>query len=162
MDHLIKPDVGLIFWTLVNFALLVFLLGKFGWRPAVLALEMREHKIREDIKAAQQAREAAERVKAEIDARLKHLDEQALSATARAVALGEKEKAAILEAARRQAEEISASAKRSLEAERDRLVAELRGEVAGVSIAAAERILAREVDKTSGARAVEDFLRGVK
>ncbi|MFA5160632.1 MAG: F0F1 ATP synthase subunit B [Elusimicrobiales bacterium] len=162
MEHLIKPDAGLIFWTLVNFALLVYLLGKFGWRPAVRALEMREHKIREDVQAAQQARLAAESAKAEVEARLRKIETEAQSAIARAAALGEKEKAALLEAARKQAEGIAASARRSLEAEKDRLVAELRGEVAGLSIAAAERILAKEVDKASGERAVEEFLSKVK
>jgi len=162
MEHLMKPDVGLIFWTLVNFTLLVYLLGKFGWRPAVKALEDREARIRDDVKAAQDARDAAEKLKADLAQHMRKLEEGTQAAIARAAALGEQEKAAILESARKQAEELSASAKHALEAERDRLVGELRREVAGISIAAAERIIGKEIDKVSGNQAVDNFLREVE
>ena len=49
MEELLKPDLGLIFWTIVNFTLLAFLLAKFAWKPIITAIEAREKKIADDI-----------------------------------------------------------------------------------------------------------------
>jgi F-type H+-transporting ATPase subunit b len=162
MEKLIQPDFGLIFWTLLNFALLVLLLGKFGWKPVLRALQDRENRIKADVKAAQEAREATEKMKAELDAQLKSLAERTQSALAQAAALGEKEKNSIVAEAQRQAQEVADASRRAMEAERAKLIAELRSEVAGLSIAAAEKLLAREIDRNAGKTAVEQFLRDIE
>jgi len=162
MENLIKPDFGLVFWTVLNFALLVLVLGKFGWKPVLKALEERENRIRADAEAAREARAASEHARAELDERLARLAQETEAAMAKAAAAGAKEKEDLLNAAKKQAEEIAAASKRDLEAQRDRLIDELRAEVAGLSIAAAERIIGREVDKKSAKESVDGFLREVQ
>lgn len=39
---LISPDLGLIIWQLIGFAILFFLLAKFAWKPILSALEERD------------------------------------------------------------------------------------------------------------------------
>ena len=48
MDKLLQPDIGLMFWTALNFLILAFLLAKFAWKPLMKALDDRERKIKED------------------------------------------------------------------------------------------------------------------
>ncbi len=161
MENLIKPDFGLIFWTLLNFALLVLLLGKFGWKPVLRALEERENRIHADVKAAQEARDASEKLKAGLDEQLKALSERTQAAIQQAAALGEKEKNAIVAEAQRQAQAVADASKRAMETEREKLFSELRRDVAGLSIAAAEKLLNREIDRTAGKTAVDQFLREI-
>ena len=52
MDKLLNPDIGLMIWTIVTFAAVLFVLGRFAWKPLLEALEAREGGIRADIKAA--------------------------------------------------------------------------------------------------------------
>ena len=48
MDKLLQPDIGLMFWTALNFLILAFLLAKFAWKPVMKALDDRERKIKEE------------------------------------------------------------------------------------------------------------------
>ena len=57
---LIKPEIGLIFWTGVSFLLLMVLLRKFAWKPILGAVEARDEKINEALNAAEQARKDLE------------------------------------------------------------------------------------------------------
>ena len=61
MEKLLQPDLGLIFWTIVNFTLLAFLLAKFAWKPIINAIEEREKKVADNIAAAQNAKEEAKK-----------------------------------------------------------------------------------------------------
>lgn len=91
-------DVGTALWTLVIFALVVLVLGKYAWGPLLSGLQARERFIREALESARRDREAAE-------ARLKEYEQKL--ATAR------DEATAVLDEARRDAEAL----KRTLEAD---------------------------------------------
>src|SRR5690606_19293763 len=56
MDLLI-PSVGLIFWKLIGFLLLLFVLTKFAWRPILDSLKLREDSIEEALRSAELAKE---------------------------------------------------------------------------------------------------------
>ena len=88
---LITPKFGVIIWTLVTFLILLYVLGRFAWRPLLGAIEERERSIRENLDHA-----ALERVEAE-----KLLEEhKALVAQAR------RERAEALAAGQRDAERL--------------------------------------------------------
>ena len=53
---LVTPDVGLLFWTFISFAVLFFLLKKFAWKPIVGTVNNREQSIREALDAAEKAK----------------------------------------------------------------------------------------------------------
>ena len=42
---LVMPDFGLLFWMVLSFSLLIWLLGKFAWKPILTALSAREDSI---------------------------------------------------------------------------------------------------------------------
>ena len=147
MENLIKPDFGLVFWTMLNFALLVFVLGKFAWRPVIKSLEERENRLKAEREAAEAARFAAEKIRSELDSRLKQITAEAKTALAHAVSAGEKEKKAIIETAHAQSAALIAEAKKELGAEKNRLLSELRQNVSDLSLLAAERLVKKQMDK---------------
>ena len=54
------PKFGTIFWTVVTFGALLFVLGRFAWRPLLNALSERETSIQESIERARKDRQEAE------------------------------------------------------------------------------------------------------
>lgn len=54
---LVTPHIGLIFWMTISFALVVFILGKYAWKPVMKGLKERENSIEDALKAAEKARE---------------------------------------------------------------------------------------------------------
>ena len=55
--ELVKPAFGLIFWMFVSFALILFLLKKFAWKPILEMLDEREKTISDALNSAQKAKE---------------------------------------------------------------------------------------------------------
>src|SRR2546428_280740 len=59
-SSLVIPETGTILWTIITFAILAFLLGKFAWKPLLITLQERERTIREALDQAQKLRAEAE------------------------------------------------------------------------------------------------------
>ena len=55
--ELVKPEIGLIFWTTISFLILLFILRKYAWKPILGAVNERENKIEKAILQAEAARE---------------------------------------------------------------------------------------------------------
>ena len=65
LNALLTPDIGLMFWVLIIFGLLLLILWKFAWGPIVKALQSREESIEKAINEAKTARLEVENLKAE-------------------------------------------------------------------------------------------------
>ncbi|MGE3825109.1 MAG: F0F1 ATP synthase subunit B, partial [Bacteroidia bacterium] len=55
--ELVKPAFGLIIWMFVSFALILFLLKKFSWKPILEMLDELEKTISDALNSAQKAKE---------------------------------------------------------------------------------------------------------
>ena len=55
--ELITPDIGLIFWMTLSFAMVMAILKKFAWKPILQGLKDREDSIKESLSTAEKARE---------------------------------------------------------------------------------------------------------
>ena len=53
---LVTPGIGLIFWQLLTFLVVLFLLSKFAWKPIMNSLREREHSIESALGQAEKAR----------------------------------------------------------------------------------------------------------
>src|ERR1700712_1871830 len=104
---LIKPEVGLIFWTALCFAILLFILGKFAWKPILAAVKEREDSIESALSKAAALKEEMSRLTNENEALLKQ---------ARA------ERDAILSEARKVKEQMIADAKETANIEGSRMI----------------------------------------
>ncbi len=108
----LKWDLGL--WALVVFLLLLFVLGRFAWKPMLEGLQKREETIRGSVEEAKRTREEMEQMreqfKAEMDAAYAKIP-QLMDAARRD--------------AERMAEEMRAKAVAEIQAERQRLRHEL-------------------------------------
>src|SRR6185436_13934237 len=62
---LVTPDIGLLFWMLVSFGIVLFLLKKYAWKPILSSLKEREESIAEALNTAKKAKEEMTALKAD-------------------------------------------------------------------------------------------------
>lgn len=158
---LVTPEFGMIFWTLVTFVVLVFLLGRFAWKPLLALLDEREKQVREALDAARNAR-------AEADETLKKNQEFLAGARRETQALleqGRREsealRAEILAQARKEAQDLVDQGKRQIQYEQKQAVEQLRRQVADLAIGAAGNLIRRELDDAGHRQLVADYIRAL-
>ena len=162
MEDLLKPDYGVLALTVCNFLLLVYLLKKFAWNRIIGALESREQQIAQDKLQAQQAREAAEKIKSELDEKLAQIADEAAKKMAEAVKMGETQKEQLLAAANEQSERLAEQAKAQIEAEKNKALSDVRGEIARVSVLAASKVIEQQLNEDAAKAVVDRVLAEVK
>ena len=54
--ELVTPGIGLLFWMLLSFSIVLVILKKFAWKPILNTLEEREESIQKALISAEQAR----------------------------------------------------------------------------------------------------------
>jgi F-type H+-transporting ATPase subunit b len=150
INPLVLPDVGLVFWSTIAFLILLFVLGKFAWKPIMKAIGEREQGIADAIASA-------EKVKLEM-AQLKN-DNEALLAKAReerAILLKEaketKDKmiAEAKEQAKEAANKIIADAQASIHQQKMAAITDLKNQVGRLVIEVSEKVLRRELSDKPG------------
>ena len=138
---LVMPELGLLFWMLVSFSLLLFILKKFAWKPILKALSDRENSIDEALKAAEAAKN--EMVKL-------HADNQQILAEAmlqrdKIVKEASDMKESIISEAKNkaiiEAEKVMENARIAIEREKVAAIDEMKNAIAVFSIDIAEKIL---------------------
>ncbi|HCC47902.1 MAG TPA: ATP synthase F0 subunit B [Elusimicrobia bacterium] len=146
MEALIKPEFGLMFWTITCFVLLALLLSRTAWKPLMQAVEERERALKHDRNTAESARAEAEKIKVELEARLAELKAEIGRRMDEARLMAEKEQDVLIEEARKSAGVIVESARREIEAQKLEAARDLKNKVAELSVLAAERILLHQLD----------------
>ena len=68
---LVTPDVGLLFWTFISFAILFFVLKKFAWKPIVGTVNDREQSIKDALASAENAKKQMQNLTADNERILK-------------------------------------------------------------------------------------------
>jgi F-type H+-transporting ATPase subunit b len=145
MHPLLKPEFGLLMWTLVAFLIVFFILKKFAWPAIVKGLNDREQSIAD-------ALATAERVKAEM-AELKSENEELL-------AKAREERAVMLKEAREIKDKIISDAKdqakveaskimkesaAAIEAQKMAALTDVKNQVGKLVIEVSEKVLRREL-----------------
>ena len=162
MENLLKPDFGVLLLTVCNFLLLVYLLKKFAWGPIIGALEKREAQIESDKQNAADARKSAEKLKKELDERLAQISNEAAQKMAAAVKAGETQKEQLLAQAKEQAERLLTQATQQIEAEKNKALADVRSEIASISMLAASRVVEQDLKADNADKIVAQVLKEVQ
>ena len=158
---LLTPHGGLMFWTLAIFLVVWFILSKYAFKPITAAVEAREKALEDAIAAAKADREEAQRI---LEEQRRHIDETRAEAQKLIVegrVLGEKLRADMIEETRAQQQEMLERARREIEAEKTRAIAELRREAVELAIAGASKVIEKNLDDQSNRKIVESFLASI-
>lgn len=146
---------------ILSFLLLVWILAKFAWGPLMRMMEKRRTNIEDMLTQAEQDRQQAEQIKREYQEEMRQARQEAQDVIANATKLSEVRAAEILAAANEDAEKIKKSALVDIERERDRAVAEVKAQVADLSVLVAEKIIRQKLDTTGQGQLIEQFIQEV-
>jgi F-type H+-transporting ATPase subunit b len=157
---ILTPDTGLFIFQTVAFLLLLFLLGKFAWKPILSGLKEREETIESALLSAEQAKKDMEALQADNEKLLAEARAERDSLLKEAVAAANN----IKEEAKEETSKITArmieDAKASIDNEKRAALAEVKSTVAELSLEITEKILRRELgDQKSQKALVEDYMK---
>ncbi len=158
MEALIRPEFGLMFWTIACFVLLALVLSKTAWRPLMQAVEERERAIKSDLHAAESSRAKAEKLRAELDAQMAAMKAEVRRSMEEARISAEKEKDILIAAARKSALIIIEAGRKELDAQRQEAARDLRKRVAELSVMAAEHIMMKQLDHRANTDLASKYL----
>ena len=138
---LLTPDPGLLFWMIVVFAVVFFVLAKYGFPVVIKMVEDRKAYIDNSLKAAREANEQLANVKAEGEKVLAQAHEEQARILAEAAATRDRiikdaQNRAITEGNR-----LMAEIKKQIETEKESAIRDIRRQVAVLSVGIAEKIM---------------------
>ena len=157
-SFLVSPDVGLMIWTLLVFGISMFILARLAFPRIQQALDRRQRAIEESIEAAERTRREAEELLAEYRERLSDARGQADEIVARARKSAENQEAEAMAATRKRREELLEQTRREIEAETQRAIRAIRGEVADLTVAATEKVTRKSLSEADQKQLVEEAL----
>lgn len=158
---LLTPSGGLMFWTLIIFLFLFFILSRYAFKPITAAVEAREKALEDAIAGAKADREAAAALLAEHRAQIEGARAEAQKLIVEGRQVGEKIRADMIEETRGQQHEMLERARREIESEKVKAIAELRREAVDLAIAGAGKVIEKNLDDASNRRIVESFLSSI-
>jgi F-type H+-transporting ATPase subunit b len=150
-----------LFWVLVsaiNFLLLLAIVWTFAFKPLAKTLDDRKAAIEQGLKDAEQARRDRESAEAERVATLAEARREANDILARAQKVAQETRDSDIAATRDELERMRVRATAEIEAEKTRAIADLRGEVADLALAAAGRVVGETMSDDRQRRLVQEFL----
>lgn len=156
---LVTPEIGLIFWTSLSFLILLFILRKFAWKPILNSVSTREQSIKDALAAAEAAKREMENLTADNERILKEARQERDSMMKEARELKTKMISDAKEEAKAEADKMIAQAQAAIESEKKAAVAELKNQVASLSVEIAEKVVKDELsNKDKQLKLVEDML----
>jgi F-type H+-transporting ATPase subunit b len=144
-QELIKPDFGLIFWTVLVFCALLFILGKLAWKPILKGLAKREQTIAEALGQAEQARSEMASMKTENERILNEAREERNKILRDAKEVSERIKTEAKETAKTEGARMLDEARREIENQKNAAMSEVKTLAADLSVQVAEKILRQEL-----------------
>jgi len=155
-------NLGLLIVQIIAFAIVFLTLNAWVYKPMLDMMESRKTKIAqglEDARVASEARANAEKEAAKIMAEAQaEAGKVVREATERAASAG-KDVKAVAEAEAVKARE---AAMAEAELERNRILGDLRGQVAALAIAAANKLVGETLDEKKQRVLIDEFFSGVK
>ena len=158
------PTGGLtinLFWIIVsalNFVLFFALFRAFGSGPLMKMLNDRRTRIEQGLADAEQARHDREASVAERQATIQEARSEAKEIIDRAQKVAQEAHDADLAATREELERLRVQAAADIEAEKQRVMLDLRGEVASLALSAAGQVVGETMSDARQRRLVDEFL----
>jgi F-type H+-transporting ATPase subunit b len=157
-SFLITPNVGLMIWTLVVFAIPLYILSKAVYPRLRDALDSRARRIDESIDAAENTRQEAQQLLDDYRERLKEARGQADEIVTRARQTAEVHAREASEEARAKHEQAMEQTRRDIEAETRRAIQDIRREVADLTVMATEKVTRKTLTEDDQRRLIDDAM----
>jgi F-type H+-transporting ATPase subunit b len=153
-----KPDTGLMIWTLIIFAVLMFVLSRYAFGPLTAAVRKREQSLQEAIDAAKRDRDEAAKLLADHQAKIEAARTEAQKIIVDGRGVAEKMRTDMLEQTRREQQDVLERARREIESEKKNAIAEMRREAVDLALAGASKVIEQNLESPKNRHLVETYL----
>jgi F-type H+-transporting ATPase subunit b len=153
---------GIVLAQIINFVLLLLILRTIAYKPLLNVLEQRKQRIAQGLEDARKAEERLANIEKDYQARLDAARVESQKLVAERTQAAEQQAAAIVAKANEDAGRVKTQAQEDAEAERNRILADLRSQVVGLSMAAANKVIGSAMDEQRQRALIDEFFSGVK
>ena len=149
MDALLSPAFGTVVWASISFLVVLFLLKKMAWGPILQGLKDREEEIQGALNSAKEARAEIENLQSDNERLLQEARAERDGMLRDARDMADKLVSDAKQTAKDEGERMIEQAKQAIDGERAAAVAELKAEVAKLSLEIAEQLVRKELSDDS-------------
>jgi F-type H+-transporting ATPase subunit b len=157
-SFLIQPEIGLMIWLLIVFGLSYLVLSKLAFPRIQAALVKRQRIIEDSIETAERTKREAEALLAEYRERLAAARTQADEIVARARKTAEHQETEGVAEARRKRDELMDQTRRQIQEETEVALRQIRAEVAELTVKATEKVTRKALGDEDQRRLVDEAL----
>jgi F-type H+-transporting ATPase subunit b len=151
-------NLPLLVVFVINFIVLFVLLRLFLYKPVLKMLDERAKRTKDAMELAEATKKEFEQAKVEVQKQIEKGRQEAQTIIAQAMQVGERLKEESRQEATKQAQSIVDRTRSELEAERGKIVEELRREFADIAITAAGKVIKETLDQEKHRRLIEETL----
>jgi len=151
-------NLGYLISQIVNFTLLALLLYFVAYKPILRMLDERSARISKGLEDAESASRRAAEMEQQFERQLAEARREGQEIVAQATQMSERAGQEILEKAREEARAQIERAREEIARERDLAMADLRRQVAELSLMISEKILGEALDEQNQHRLIAEFL----
>lgn len=155
---LVMPESGTIIWMVIIFGIVLFLLKKFAWKPILNALKEREESIANALNSAEEAKEEVAGLKANNEKIIAEARREKEAILKEAKELKDKILVEAKDKASEEGQKILDQARQQIEAEKTIAIAEMKKQVAVLSIEIAEKVIRKELSNKNEQEKMVDGL----
>lgn len=152
---------GVILWTVGIFLVLLAILWRLGWPQIIKMVEEREHRIQKLLDEAEKARAESQKLLEEQKQLLARARADAQEILGKAKSAAQKEREVLLEKTREDQDLMLERARNEITGEKEKALAALRREAVDLSIAAASRLIEKNLSGDANRKLVADYISGI-
>jgi F-type H+-transporting ATPase subunit b len=155
-------NLGYLLVQIFNFAIIFVVLRAWVFKPILGLLDKRRTSIAQGLEDARIAAEARENAEKEARAIISQAQTEASQKVREATERAEVAARDVMVEAEAEAAKARENARAEAQLERDRILADLRGQISALAMAAAQRLIGEALDESRQHALIEEFFSGVK
>jgi len=154
----LRPGMGLLFWTFITFVLFWSLVGKFAFKPIKNSLKQRENDIQSALDEAKNARDEMAKLNSDNQRLLSEAREERAKLLREAKETGDKLISEARNKAKEEAQKIVVDARNEIENQKNKAIIEVKNKVGQMSIDIAEKLIKQQMGQTQEQKTLVDKL----
>lgn len=144
--------------NIVNVLVFFAIIRAFLWKPIMGVMEKRQQMIDDDLNAAKEQNEQAAKLKADYEEALSEAKSEAEEIIEKARKSSSAERDAAVAKTQEETAKMIAEAKASIEVERSKAMKSVQAEIAGIAMAAAQKVVGNNLDEDANKKYLDEFL----
>lgn len=144
--------------NIVNVLVFFAIIRAFLWKPIMGVMEKRQQMIDDDLNAAKEQNEQAAKLKADYEQALSEAKSEAEEIIEKARRSSSAERDAAVAKTQEETAKMIAEAKASIEVERSKAMKSVQAEIAGIAMAAAQKVVGNNLDEDANKKYLDEFL----